>query len=106
MVKDRKTLYNIIILDEKLEFAERWTEGWVKILRDLIIELNIFDGLSHNTASIMKSIIEQEVKECGGKNLEEFRKVQTIMDTKELRDPLAIRKRVLLTGDWWECDGI
>ncbi len=76
-------------------------------LQDLIVELNVFDGLSHNTESIMRNLVQQETLEKYPQSSydydtdenydrigKEFTKVKSLMDAKELEDPTDVYKEI------------
>lgn len=82
--------------------------GELQVMKDIIIELNIFDGLAHNTASIMKNLIEEEVNESKDKDnkslpylddlaheqLININKAQELLNSKELMDPMDVYKEI------------
>jgi hypothetical protein len=106
------TAKNLYILDEKLmelrtrpKPPEDFYEQEAKIMKDIVIQLNIFDGLAHNTASIMNNMAYEEAQETGDpngsyKNLEDIKK---LMDAKEIQDPTTvfkmIEKELINSGD-------
>ena len=82
--------------------TEKDWEDELKIMRELVIDLNVFDGLSHNTASIMRNLVQQEHEELtNGVDMPdipppdvEFDKIQDMMDAKELTDPVHVFKEI------------
>jgi hypothetical protein len=57
----------------------------------IVVELNVFDGLSHNTASVMEKVLKEEYQDRIKKTPdtktsyeEELKAVKNIMDAKEL----------------------
>jgi len=86
----------------------------MNILQQLVVELNIFDGLSHNTDSILKNILNEEYKdkkeypapndykllnEQGLHQSNEFKDLKYLdlkylMDLKEIMDPVDVYKEI------------
>lgn len=69
----------------------------MQTMKDIVVLMNIFDGLAHNTASVMPKVIQEErhalnmPSEMGHKYQE---RVQELMDAKELDNPLVVYKQV------------
>jgi len=105
-----KSLKRIIYLDNLVSYGDRSKK--YDNARELLLELNVFDGLTHNTDSIMRNLIELEVNEINNhirfnnRKLNEFEqkpivnfyneygKVQKLMDTKEIENPLKVFKKI------------
>jgi hypothetical protein len=88
-----KCLKKIIILDNQLKTVKRYSEEEIQILQMIVVEMNVFDGLSHNTDSVMRSLVEQETLASGKykgdfdedvATKKEFNKIKSLMDAKEL----------------------
>lgn len=77
----------------------------VQLMKELIVLMNVFDGLAHNTGSVMPKLIEKEVH-MGGVQLpwdgrsqdDKIKEYQNtivrLMDSKELDNPLEVYKEV------------
>lgn len=78
--KIAKSLKNIFILDKSLDVVEdnikkskndfvrnQENDKKINILKQIILELNVFDGLAHNTNSIMEKLINFEFDENSSK---------------------------------------
>lgn len=100
-----KSLVKIISYNNDLQVVDKNSPNAIQIMRMLVIELNVFDGLSHNTASIMRNLISQEMQDTFGNDgayrngewfssydlaLEEFDKVKKMMDSKELKNSIDV----------------
>lgn len=70
----------------------------VAAMKTIITEMNIFDGLAHNTAGVMQNLISLEADEHGFAGTERETKlqqrVQSLMDSKELRNPYDVYREV------------
>lgn len=82
-LKIAKTIKNLIDLNDKLKSLDKYKSNekfqWqgksdpyavdakINILNDIIIQLNIFDGLAHNTGSIIPKLIREESNEINNK---------------------------------------
>lgn len=112
--KIAKTIKSIIVLDKQFKelHTKRKDESFewkgksdpyavdakIDTLKDIVIQLNVFDGLAHNTDSIMPKLIEEEGMEYNKKNNyfygsddsykfdKETDLVKRMMDAKELKD--------------------
>jgi len=65
----------------------------------MIIALNVFDGLAHNTASIMKNLTQIESKknndlEYEEEAIKEYKRILQLMDAKELKDPINVYQEI------------
>lgn len=76
-----------------------------QVLQQIIMEMNVFDGLSHNTAEVMNNLIEEELKaqnpnlsmvadEWPKKYQDEQRKMKKLMDAKEINNIFDVYKQV------------
>lgn len=79
-------------------------------MKKLVVSMNVFDGLAHNSGSVMPKLLMEEMgfpsyekqdREGGASNqwenpkVKEYQKrVERIMDAKELRNPLAVYKEI------------
>jgi len=72
--KIAETLLRIASLDKTLAFVQEYkkkgyheskeaVDAEIKIKRDIITYMNVFDGLAHNTASVMENLVELEHKD-------------------------------------------
>lgn len=93
-LKISESLTRINLLNENLKqqksLKSKDLDKIVNIQKQLVMELNIFDGLSHNNGSVMKNIIRIESSEKNRKDLSEEEKVTRLMDAKELNDPKQV----------------
>ncbi len=111
-LKISESLTRINLLNENLKqqrsLKSKDLDKVVNIQKQLVMELNIFDGLSHNNGSVMKNIIRIESNEKNRKTLDEEEKVTRLMDAKELNDPKQVFKEIKDTlkgsGDYHRFD--
>jgi hypothetical protein len=108
-----ETLHKIVQLDQQLkliklrqqkQYRPELLDAEMETLRQLIVEMNVFDGLSHNTDSILSNLVYQEAEEKKhtrpnpGDILEEvqmnFEDIQKLMDAKELSSPIDVFKSI------------
>lgn len=75
----------------------------VQILNQIVLELNVFDGLSHNTAEVMNNLIDEEYKNTHNdyddqssfaKIKQEEDATKKLMDSKELSNIHDVYKQV------------
>jgi hypothetical protein len=90
--KIASTLSIIAFNYEKLLNAEKNSPTEEALLKKIIILLNLFDGLCHNTASIYDDLLRIENKENGypkttGEIAEDVQKATKIRDLSELPNP-------------------
>lgn len=115
-----KSLLRLSILDTNLKEVvasksrnPNAMEEEINIKKQILLELNVFDGLSHNTASIMENLVNEEMKDLkafnpelkeknlkslneGGLDLSqiEMKKIKKLMDSKEIADPFQVFKQI------------
>jgi hypothetical protein len=104
-----RSLEKLITYDEELKKIRsdpnRNPEQEVEIMKMIVIELNVFDGLSHNTKSIMYNLVEQELTEERLKDPEkgpyiydaitnEYNQIENLMDSKELKNPMDVYRQI------------
>ncbi len=104
-----RSLEKLLTYDEELKkirsSPNRNPEQEVEIMKMIVIELNVFDGLSHNTKSIMYNLVEQELTEERLKNpgkgpyiydsvTDEYNKIEKMMDSKELKNPMDVYRQI------------
>lgn len=116
--KIAKTLLQIVRLDKTLSkirsSPNKDHNQEVQVMQDLIVEMNIFDGLAHNSDDVMRNLIELESAEKmnvdptdihGSLSNEEYQKfhkfydenhkrVKRLMDAKELESPAEVFRRI------------
>jgi len=103
--KIAETLLRITQLDENLKQLRAnkrslpdFYDQEVEIMKQIVIYLNVFDGLSHNTSSILKNILNEEEREY---HIEEtilpFKEIENLLDAKELKDPIDVFKQIYPT---------
>ena len=61
---------------------------------NMVIALNVFDGLAHNTASIMKNLTKLENYENKGEGDSDYKRILELMDAKELRKRLDVWRAI------------
>lgn len=75
----------------------------VETMKEIVVLMNVFDGLAHNTASVMPKVVGEELKDWKKKypnsDISQFsgkykRRVQDLMDSKEIDDPMTVYKQV------------
>lgn len=98
-----KTLRQIIRLDQTLSTIQsnpiKHQADEVQIMRDLIVQMNVFDGLSHNSAEVMNNLVGNETPPNykGGRG-DDFKKnhnhLRRLMDSKELESPAEVFKMI------------
>lgn len=101
-----KTLNKINDFDRSLDELRsnrnkepNFAEKEIIIMRELVVALNVFDGLSHNTESIMSNMVKEESLELHPEQtydqiMEEFEAIQKLQDAKEINDPLSVFKEI------------
>lgn len=106
-----KSLKHMIELDKNLDAVRAnrakdpdYMDKEMNIMQQLVVEMNVFDGLSHNTASIMEKLVMEEAHAkpdelLEGKDLNEeigteFNSIQRMMDAKELRNPVQVFREI------------
>jgi hypothetical protein len=99
----------------------------IETLREIIVLMNVFDGLAHNSGNVMPKLISEEYNETqkGNESNQEYdedfpkthtsaeqeiKNIQRLMDAKEFNDPFTVYKVVQkiierpenkhLFGDW------
>jgi len=104
--KIAETLLKITQLDENLKQLRAnkrslpdFYDQEVEIMKQIVIYLNVFDGLSHNTNSILTNILEEEGEEIFGdyRKSTPFKEIEKLMDVKELKDPIDLFKQIYPT---------
>lgn len=64
-------------------------------MKDIIIKLNVFDGLAHNTENVMSSVLQQEQKATDKpQGYSDWHRLQRMMDAKELNKPMDVFEEV------------
>jgi hypothetical protein len=98
--KIAKTIQKLVELDKEYEiirkdkFNPEKVDKEIEILNNIIIYMNVFDGLSHNTGSIMGKVIDQESQDLGYNSYDENKKVKKLMDSKELKEPVHVYRAI------------
>lgn len=100
-----ETLLQINAASEKIERerkANNW-EGELDAMKQTVVLMNVFDGLAHNTGSVMPKLLMEEngISSYESENRsfsEDFHKYKSkvlrLMDAKELRNPIAVYREV------------
>lgn len=90
-------------LKHSLENGGNLLDLEIETMKDIVILMNVFDGLAHNTASVMPKVIQEEINEWSKSNpnltqhhlTEKYQKnVKTLMDSKEIDDPMTVYKEI------------
>jgi len=92
--KIAEAIKEIIILDDMFKKATTPSEK-IAVMKQMVVALNVFDGLSHNTASVMDNIVEKEYPSIPYSQLEKkMKEVQKLMDMKELSNHIDVYKGI------------
>ena len=100
-----RTLRQIIRLDKQLDIIRKQSpspevqQQEVQVMRDIVVEMNIFDGLAHNSDDILGNLAILETRDSGKKDLREstqenYRQLKRLMDAKELEDPVEVFRKI------------
>lgn len=96
-----RTLRQLVRLDKGLAAVQsspnKDPKQEVQLMKDIVVEMNVFDGLAHNSDSIMNYLVESETGEQGRDNQhyhDEFLKIKRLMDAKELDNPIEVFKQI------------
>lgn len=104
-----RTIRQIARLDRQLTIvresarSETNDKQELQLMRDLIVEMNVFDGLAHNSDSILNNIAELEAdselpnakpQERQKRYKENYTKLKRLMDVKELDSPVEVYKLI------------
>lgn len=97
-----KTLRQIVRLDKQLHVLRRQSpsaerqEKEIQVMKDLVIEMNVFDGLAHNSDNILSNLVEIEHKlnNDRGTKRDSYRRIKRLMDAKELDSPVEVYKLI------------
>lgn len=108
-----RTLRQIVRLDRSIDEVQAKSnrtpedqEKEIQLMRDIIVAMNVFDGLAHNSDSVMKNLVEEEVREKPGEYgslspqfqiKQDYRKLKRLMDAKELHSPAEVFRQILPT---------
>lgn len=93
------------IVKNKLESGSNLLDLEIETMRDIVVLMNIFDGLAHNTASVMPKVVQEELSEWTKNHpkslhsMEELKRryqtrIKNLMDSKEIEDPMTVYKEV------------
>lgn len=110
-----RTIRQISRLDYQLDIvrsqsrSEERDRQELQLMRDLIVEMNAFDGLAHNSDSVLNNLAELEAnesvpktnpKERQKRHKENYIQLKRLMDAKELDSPVEVFKLIqdTLTG--------
>ncbi|HEY5268546.1 MAG TPA: hypothetical protein VII94_05460 [Candidatus Saccharimonadales bacterium] len=110
-----RSIQNLIVFDAQLKNirtsspVDRLPETEVEVMKSIVMELNIFDGLSHNTDIVMRNLVELEHAEYNtkypAKDDNEVRlranikhtnmsDIRNMMDSKELINPVDVFNQI------------
>lgn len=98
-----RTLRQIIRLDNQLSIirsAPRSADNEQKeisVMRDLIVQLNVFDGLAHNSDDVIQSLHDFEAKDKQlslKEKRQDYHDLKRLMDSKELESPIEVYKLI------------
>lgn len=102
-----RAIRQIARLDHQLDIVRgkpRSVEGdkqELQLMRDLVVEMNVFDGLAHNSDSILNNLTELEANdvvpasnpnERKKRHKENYVQLKRLMDAKELDSPVEVYK--------------
>lgn len=104
------SILKILSYDEELEKVVKakntcfnFWETSIEIMKSIVIEMNVLDGLAHNTDSIMKNLVNEEASEYSTSTGQEFEKIKKLMDAKELSNAIdvyrCIEHELIESGD-------
>ena len=91
------TLFHIASKYKTLLDTIKGSEKEEKLLRELIVDLNIFDGLCHNNGSIYTKMIGEESSSLGGSwkgDYAKLQKIERIRHLTELENPKHLYKEI------------
>lgn len=75
----------------------------IETMKEIVVLMNIFDGLAHNSGKIMPKLIKQEMLGLGEDPYQrDDKKIKQMMDAKELEDPAkvyAVIKDIMQEGE-------
>jgi hypothetical protein len=109
-----KTIKKLLELDKNLAEVRnkkhKNIEAELQIMQLIVVQLNVFDGLSHNNGSVMERLIEMEWRDKNpnepndpAKYKDSADAIARIMDAKELNNPgevfAEIEEELLGSGD-------
>ena len=99
---------NIYEIGKELEKSDGKQK--INAMNAMVVALNVFDGLSHNTESVMRKVIEYESDDIASKigpaskytysssrSKKEYEKTKRLMDSKELINPIDVYHEVKQT---------
>jgi hypothetical protein len=99
-----KTLRQIARLDKQLTIIRRQSpsaerqEQEIQLMRDLVVEMNVFDGLAHNSDNVLVNLVEIEHKLTNKDDNDTpraaYRRIKRLMDAKELDSPVEVYKMI------------
>lgn len=124
-IEEKRELLNLIRQEARSATQDPKTDYPTleqEVMRDIVVLMNVFDGLAHNTASVMPKVVEQEIQDMRRImpedeedrvefNTKQYQKrIKNLMDSKEIDDPYTVYKEVQsiieqpenrnLFGDW------
>ena len=96
----------ILLQGQKLE-----KDPSIQNQKDMVIQLNVFDGLAHNTESVMRNLVDIESKEISNpehdigtiynlsykdisRSKKEYERIRELMDAKELKNFLDVWREI------------
>lgn len=74
-----------------------------EIMKEIVVDMNVFDGLAHNNGKVMPKVLERELSEHpelegayspGPYHTPYSLRVQKMMDAKELENPIDVYKQI------------
>jgi hypothetical protein len=78
---------------QKNSSADYWDKS-IQIMNSIVIEMNVLDGLAHNTDSIMRNMTNEEALDRKGGASVEFDRIKKLMDAKELTNAIDVYRIV------------
>ena len=92
-----QTTFDLINNYEDLLTVEKYSNEEKALLNDAIKNLNIFDGLVHNTASVYGKMTETESSETGtnwNAAADKFKAIMELKNISEEKDPVLVYKAI------------
>lgn len=97
IVKNLKLLYISIKNVEETKKNKNW-EQYEKQLREMVVYMNVIDGISHNSGPFFEKIVNVELETLPNKSTDRYEyinKLERIMNAKELKNPSAVKNIVM-----------
>jgi hypothetical protein len=88
-----------MIKDEKASGKEppsNYEKLEIETMKEIIVLMNVFDGLAHNSGNIMPKLMSEEIRELTPETYDPkmMERVQKMMDAKELHNPIDVYREI------------